>query len=198
MSIVVVVRKDKRIAMAADTMSACGSHRDAPDNVETRKIRRLGSAVMGTTGWALMDNVLEDMLAAKRPPRLNSKGAIFKFYLKLWRELHERYTLVNDQSEDKSTPYGDIDGQFLVAHRNGIYAVASNLTVCELKKYYAIGGGSDYAFGALYNLYDSELDAREVAIQAVRTAINFDLYCGGSIDVLEVPCAPAKRRGAKR
>lgn len=186
MSIVVAVKKDKRIVLAADTLSSCGSHRDAPDNVVTHKIRKIGQALMGTTGWALFDNILDDMLAGKRTPRLNDKASIFRFFLKVWHELGEKYTLVNEQSEDKHTPFGDVDGQFLVANRKGLYTVASNLTVSELKKYYAIGGGADYAFGALYNLYDSKKDAKEIAVQAVRTAINFDVYCGGEIDVFEL------------
>ncbi len=186
MSIVVAVQKGRRIVMASDSLSSCGSHKDLPDNAVCTKIRRVGNALIGVTGWSLYENILNDLLASGRTPRLTNKESIFKFCLRLWRVLHDKYSLVNDQSTDKQTPFGDIDAQLLVANKHGIFSVASNLTVSEFKKYYAIGSGSDYAFGALHCLYDTERNPGKIAEKAVETGIQFDSYCGGKIDLFEI------------
>ena len=186
MSIVVAVKKGRRIIMAADQLISCGTHREPPDNAATSKIRRVGSALLGSTGWSLYDNIFDDFLGGKRPPRLSDKQSIFKFFLKLWRAMHERYSLVNDQPHEKESPFGDLDASFIVANRRGIFVVYSNMSVCEFKKYYAIGGGADYAFGAMYNLYGAQRDPKKIAVQAVKTGIEFDVHCGGDVDVHEI------------
>ncbi|MCZ7649178.1 MAG: hypothetical protein M5U26_28640 [Planctomycetota bacterium] len=187
MSIVVAVRKGKRIVMAADTLTTSGTHRHAPGNVATHKIRRVGRALVGATGWSLYDNLLDDHLGSKRPPALGDKRAIFKFFVGFWHALRKKYNLVNDQPPEKDSPFGDLDATFLVANRRGIFAVFSNLTVMPVERYYAIGGGGDYAFGALHVLYERERDPKQIALQAVETAIEFDVHCGGEPEVFDVP-----------
>jgi ATP-dependent protease HslVU (ClpYQ) peptidase subunit len=44
-----------------------------------------------------------------------------------------------------------------------------------------------HARGALRVLYGELGDAREIAERAVRVGIGFDVYCGGRIDVAEIP-----------
>ena len=43
-----------------------------------------------------------------------------------------------------------------------------------------------YALGAMYQIYDQDADAAELARRAVETAIEFDIYCGGEIDLFDV------------
>ena len=186
MSIVLAVRKGKRIVVAADTLSCCGTHKDPPDNAVTTKIRRVGNAIIGITGWSLYENILTDMLQSAKPPRLTTRESIFKFSLTLWNQLKKRYNLVNEQSDDKYTPFGDMDAQFLIVTKKGIFSLASNLTVSEFRKYYAVGGGSDYAFGSLHSLYDAESNPKTIAEKAVQASIHFDAYCGGPIEYLEL------------
>ena len=55
------------------------------------------------------------------------------------------------------------------------------------RQYYAVGSGTAYALRAIFNLYPhDELDAEQVAVQSVKTAMAFDTGCGGDVDVLEV------------
>ena len=184
MSVIVAVAKAKRAVIACDTVSFCGSHRENPDNIINSKIRTIGSSLVGAAGWVLYENLFEHYLHGKRPPALKDEHAIFDFFLKFWRALRDRYTLVGEQSgKDRDGPFGDLDAEFLIANRHGLFAVDSNMTVLRIKKYYAIGSGSAYAFGTLTSLYDARSDPADIAAGAVRAAIQFDEGCGGDVEV---------------
>ena len=187
MSIVVAVKKGKEIAVAADTVTSCGSLRVESDNHRAIKIRKVGSALVGATGWGVYDNILDDFLAAKKRPALTTKQSIFSFFIAFWRELHERYPFVNDQCDSElRSPFADLDADFLIANPSGIYQVAADMSVTEFQKYYAIGSGSGPALGALYALYDSSRDAETLARKAVEAAVAFNVHCGGEIVVRKI------------
>jgi ATP-dependent HslUV protease, peptidase subunit HslV len=186
MSIVVGVRKQGRTWVAADTQSSFGSNRVPVENGGVTKLRRIGNAVVGTTGWGIYENILDDFLAEQKHPRLESRSDIFSFFLQLWKALHEHYPFVNDQSERDDSPFGNLDASFLVASSGGLYYVASDLSVTPFQQYSAVGSGADFSMGAAYILYASELGAEEIARRCVEAACAFNLYCGGSIEMLEV------------
>ncbi|MBD3240252.1 MAG: hypothetical protein GF331_06670 [Chitinivibrionales bacterium] len=184
MSIVVAVEKDGRVAMAADTQTSFGDVKVPPDNLRTCKINKLGSSYIGKTGWGLYDNIFSDFVDAKKAPSLLDETAIYTFFLRLWRRLHERYGFVNDQCRDKDSPFGDLDASFLITNKNGIFHVASDMSVTRFAKYYAIGDGNDFALGALYSLYNFDYDAETLAAKAVEAAMAFRIFCGGEIDTV--------------
>ena len=185
MSIVVAITKNNRTVMASDSMGLYGSQRVPTDNSKAIKVRQVGSSYLAMTGWSVYDNVIDDFIGDK-PPTFRDTREIFSFFMTLWRELHERYAFVNDQAVSKDSPFGDLDASFLIANAAGIFKVASDTNVSKFDKYYAIGSGSDYALGAIYPLYDGDHDASGLATVGVETAINFDAYCGGEIEVYEV------------
>jgi len=188
MSIVVAVSKGERTVMAADTQTSFGHEVLPPDNLTTTKVQRIGDALLGRTGWGIYDNILSDVLARGQPvPTLDDSSGIFGFFTQLWKVMHQRYAFVNDQSKRKDGPFGDLGGSFLVANAHGIFYVAPNLGVTRFEKYYAIGTGADYSLGAMHQLYDREQDPERIARSAVSTAITFNINCGGSVEVLEVP-----------
>jgi ATP-dependent protease HslVU (ClpYQ) peptidase subunit len=186
MSIVVAVSKNGQTVMAADTLNVFGQERVPVDNGRADKIRRVGAALLAVTGWSVYANILDDLLADRRSPALATDRQIFTFFLELWKQLHEKYPFVNDQPHEKDSPFGDLDASFLVANPTGIYKVSQDSSVCRFAKYYAIGSGCVYALGALHQIYDQDADAAQLARRAVETAIEFDIYCGGEIDVVEV------------
>ncbi len=187
MSIVVAVRKNGRTVVAADSLNVFGQERISADNSRAAKIKPLGGTLLAVTGWAVYANILDDFLTVHRPLGLNDEREIFTLFLDLWKQLRERYLVVNEQATNKDTPFGDFDASFLLANRNGIYKVSQDASVCRFDKYYAIGSGGVYALGALYQLYDHVDDPAELARRGVETAIEFDIYCGRPIDVIEVP-----------
>lgn len=187
MSIVVAVRKDERIVLAADTQSNFGSSRMTPDNHRAAKLHRVGTAWIGATGWGLYENLLQDHLAKRASVRLRDQRDIFTFFLGFWKALRKDYNLVNDQAvKDRESPFGDLDASFLVVNRQGIFCVESDLSVTRFERYFAIGSGGDFALGALHALAGTDLDAEELARRAVRAAIDLDSRCGGEIDVVRV------------
>lgn len=187
MSIVVAVVKNDKVVMAADSQSNFGHKVLPPDNQTTIKVRQVGDSLLGRAGWGVYDNILADLFDGAEPPPLVDAPAIFRFFMELWKRLHQRYAFVNDQSKRKDTPFGDLGGSFLVANRNGIFYVAPNLGVTRFAKYFAIGSGADFSLGALHQIYDRDGDAEAVARAAVETAVAFSTQCGGEIRVMEAP-----------
>lgn len=189
MSIVVAVRRNNRITMAADSLALFGEGMCIPEeNARAVKIIRIGEALLGGTGWAVYDDILDHHLQGAPPPSLDSRRAIYGFFIDLWKALRETYTLVNEQAASKDTPFGDLDASFLVASSGGLFKVSSDLGVTEFNRYHAIGSGAEYATGVLHALYEREPDDEALAMQACRTAIDLDANCGGSIDVMHVEC----------
>lgn len=187
MSIAVAVKKNDEIVMATDSQTIFGSSRVPFDNLNTEKIHEVGSALLATTGWGLYENILDDVLARSKNVRLTNRATIFRFFMRLWRDLHDTYSFVRDQCDkDDDSPFGNLDSSFLIANQAGIYHVGSDMSVTYFEKYYTIGSGADYSLGALHSLYSRRLDAASIASQAVDAAVAFDVHCGGDIDLRRV------------
>lgn len=187
MSIILAIRKDNRVVMAADTLTSFGDSERVPqENGRTAKIGRIGDSLVGGAGWAVYDDILNDYLTGRPTPDLGGARQIFRFFLEFWRVLHEQYTFVNDQAINRETPFGDLDSTFLIANETGIFTVASDLGVTPLDRYYAIGSGAEFAMGVLYTMYERSDDIVAVATDAVNAAIAMNLQCDGDVDVLKL------------
>ena len=91
MSIIVAIRKEHRIVMAADTLTTFGDSEVMPqDNARTPKVGRIGDSLIGGAGWAVYDDILNDFLATRPTPDLTSSRKIFTFFLEFWRALHDQ------------------------------------------------------------------------------------------------------------
>ena len=199
MSIAVAVRKNARIVLATDSQTNLGSERVPAGNLSGPKFMRIGNSYMAATGWTLYSNILADSLGRRRTtPRLDSEVNIFKFFTRLWEELHERYNFVKDQADDADSPFGSLDSTFLVVCAHGIFGVASDLSVLRYERYFAIGSGAPVALGAAHALYESEHDAETIARNAAHAAVDHDVYCGHPIHVATVRerAARPRKRGA--
>ena len=195
MSIAVAVRKDSRIVLATDSQTNLGSERVPASNLSGPKFMPIGDAYMAATGWTLYSNILADVLGRRRAvPRLDGEASIFKFFTRLWEDLHERYNFVKDQADDADSPFGSLDSTFLVVCARGIFGVASDLSVLHYERYFAIGSGAPVAIGAVHALYDSECDAEAIAHSAVLAAIDHDVYCGPPVHVATVRERAARTR----
>ena len=195
MSIAVAVRKDARIVLATDSQTNLGSERVPAANLSGAKFMQIGEAYMAATGWTLYSNILADVLGRRRAmPRLDGEVNIFKFFTRLWEELHERYNFVKDQADDADSPFGSLDSTFLVVCTQGIFGVASDLSVLRYERYFAIGSGAPIALGAVHALYESERDAEAIARDAASAAIDHDVYCGHPVHVVTVRERVARTR----
>ena len=79
MSIAVVVKKDNKVVIGADTLQCFDSNMADIDNLYETKLRRIGPAILAGSGWGLYDNILDDYLKGKKPVRLSTKQQVFCF-----------------------------------------------------------------------------------------------------------------------
>lgn len=187
MSIIVAVSKRGRTVVAADSLYLTGSHKDyAADLVGRSKVSRVGSSLIGMTGWSIYQNIFDHYVGGRRPSSLKDEAAIFDFFLKFWRTLRQRYPFVKEQRDGADSPFSDLDSSFIVANRHGVFDIHGNLTVWRHKEYCAIGSGSPYAYGALHVTYDQPGGTKDIAVGAVEAAVRFDDGCGGPIETFTV------------
>lgn len=184
MSVIAAVRKGSQIVIASDTQDNFGDLRPPAENHYALKLREVAGAIVGSSGWALYDDILGHYASKSKTLRLHSRVEIFEFFLKFWKTLHRTYPFVNDQSgkDGNDSPFATLDSTFLVASPRGIFLVSPNMSVSEFHQYYAIGSGGDYAIGAMHALYDDVDSPKILAERAVRAAMAYDVYCGGRIE----------------
>jgi ATP-dependent HslUV protease, peptidase subunit HslV len=185
MTVVVAVRKDGRTVLAADSLVNFGGQRYPPENCETHKILRVGSSLFAWAGWSLYAEMLRAFLLEHPAPKLSGEVEVFRFFVDFWRSSRENFAMIRDATNSNS-PFADLDSVFLIANRHGIFRVAANMDVTRFEQYAAVGSGAEYALGALRVLYDAELDAAQLARRAVEIGIDFNIYCGGTVDLQEV------------
>lgn len=174
MTTVTVVKKDGRIAIAADTLTKWGGGKESADYVANHeKIIRVGESYIAITGSATFKLILADYFASQdEPPSLASVASIFGVWNALHGALKEHYYLQTgeDKEEDLESSRMDV----LIANPRGIFGVAAHRTVQEFSRFYAYGSGSPYALGAMYAAYRSPaLDAEAIARLGVRAAAEF-------------------------
>jgi ATP-dependent protease HslVU (ClpYQ) peptidase subunit len=141
--------------------------------------------MIGATGLSVYYNILDDYLGSGPKPELKDERSVFKFFVKFWKDLHDRYHFVNDQSDtDSPSPFADLDAEFLVVSSQGLFRVRQILSVSRFDEFCVIGSGSSYAEGSLRILLSSDrVCAREAARRAVEVAVEFDGGSGGLIEV---------------
>ncbi len=200
MSVAVAVQKDGVVVLACDSQTSFGAERVPPENRVEVKYLKVGNAYVASTGWTLYTNILRDVLKRRRSvPRLDSEDSIFRFFNDLWRQLHERYSFVNDQADDSDgSPFGNLDSSFIVVSPQGLFSVSTDLSVARFDRYFAIGSGAPVALGALHALYDRRGAAETIAKAAVSAAISHDIYCGSPINAVSLRATARKGNARKR
>ena len=192
MTTVTVVRKEGRIAIAADTLTKWGGGKESADYVVNHeKIIRVGDSYVAITGSATFKLILADYFASlDEPPQLDSVASIFGVWNTLHGALKEHYYLQagEDKEEDLESSRMDV----LIASPHGIFGVAAHRTVQAFSKFYAYGSGSPYALGAMYAAYRApSLDAEAVARLGVMAAAEFHDETGLPIQSFVMDLNPA-------
>lgn len=169
MSTVVVVKKGGKVSIAADSLTSFGDLRMGADyEAGHDKILVHGDAYLGIVGSAAHQLVMESILKQDEiKVDFSSRLGVFETFRLLHPVLKDRYFL-NAKDEDND-PYESTQIDALIACPHGIFGVHSLREVCEYKKFWAIGSGSEYALGAMFALYD-RLDTAEAIARAGVTA----------------------------
>jgi ATP-dependent protease HslVU (ClpYQ) peptidase subunit len=195
MTTIVVVRKDRSIAIAADTMTKWGSGKETAEYVVNHgKLLQVGDTWLGLTGSATFKTILRDYFSRpKARARFDTPLEIFRTWQALHAALKADYQLLATGHDDEPLESTRFDA--LIANRHGIFGVVAHRTVQEFSRYYAFGSGSNYAMGALHALYgDRGIDAESLARRAVETAAEFDDATGLPVDAQHIRLAAPRKR----
>lgn len=184
MTILVAVKRNGRVFLGADRITTFGNEYHT-DLVGGQKIIKLTNAYLATSGYVLLDNVIEHLVMTNHKMMDNpfaNRADVFSFFLELYSELKKAYTLV-DTGKDT---YAGIYNVFFVVTPTAIYGISNNLSVSEYPDYAAKGAGSDYSLGCLYALYETIEDGHELVRAALEAACHFSVYCKEPLDIIEV------------
>ena len=174
MSTIVVVKKNGKACMAADSLTTFGDLRmGAGYDVSHDKIQSYGSGFFGIVGSAAHALVMESVLKNNKVKiDFSDRMAIFETFRQLHPVLKDKYFL-NAKDEDDD-PYEASHIDALICNPNGIFGIYSLREVSEYTKYWAIGSGSEFALGAMHALYDRLDSAEEIAKAGVEAGAEFN------------------------
>jgi ATP-dependent protease HslVU (ClpYQ) peptidase subunit len=195
MTILVAVKKFGRVFMGADRIVTFGTEYFT-DLADGSKIMKLKHAYLATSGYSLLDNIIEHLHETNHKMMSNTfknRAQVFSFFLELYAELKKSYTLV-DSGKDT---YAAIYNNFMVVTPQHIYGVANNLSVSQYERFACLGAGSDYSLGCLYGLFDTIDDGFELCRIGLEAACHFSVYCKEPLDVIEVKASDFGTRPAR-
>jgi ATP-dependent protease HslVU (ClpYQ) peptidase subunit len=170
---IVVVKKNREIAIASDALVTFGETR-LPHGYETNeKIFKINDSYIGLAGSTAHFAVLAEALRhLGEECRLASRLEIFNTFQRLHPVLKDRFFL-NPKEED-GDPYESSQITALIANTSGIYGVYSYREVFSFDRFWGIGSGRNFALGAMYACYDRTASARRIAELGVKAGAEFD------------------------
>ena len=179
MSTITVVKKDGWAAIAADTLTTCGTGQEtAKYIVNHSKIIQVGESYLAVCGPASAQNALQDYFSKHTHEMcFESVGALFSIWLGVHESLKEQYFLITGKDEEDSFESSEID--VLIVNSHGIFGIDRHRAAQEYGSFYATGGGSRFATGAMYAVYeDKNRSAEEIARLGVEAAAEFHSATG--------------------
>ncbi len=188
MSTIVVVKKNGKACIAADSLTTFGDLRmgSAYDR-DYDKLQAYKDGFFGIVGSAAHALVMESVLADKKVEiDFSSRLGVFETFRALHPILKENYFLNSKDEEDD--PYEATHIDALICNPNGIFGVYSLREVSEYHKFWAIGSGSEFALGAMYALYDRLDSAEDIARAGVEAGAEFNVASGlpVSLQIIEL------------
>ena len=179
MTTIVIVEKQNRIAIAADSQTTFGDDQllGAENDVFCDKIFRHGDSFLAVSGSAAHDLVLKEALKNVKPVELYGREAIFHTFCKIHPKLKEKFFLRPEEEEDD--PYESSQMMVAVANPSGIFGVYPMREVYQFKRFWAIGSGRQYAMGAMNALYGcDDCSVEDLAEAGVQAGAAFDVNTG--------------------
>ncbi len=174
MSTIVIVRKQQRACIAADSLTSFGDTKQSAEFVANAdKILEFQGQYLGIVGSAAHQLVMQSLLQRHADAiDLSGQLAIFETLNRIHPILKEEYFL-NAKDEDEDDYETSRIDALLLTHR-GIYGLYALREVDEYTKFWAIGSGSEFALGAMHAVYDSLDSAEAIAEVGIRAGAAFD------------------------
>ncbi|WP_018149778.1 hypothetical protein [Leeia oryzae] len=174
MTTIVVVRKHNQVVIAADSQSTFGDTRISSGfDAAWNKIFNIKQNLIGISGSAAHDLVMQQLLRKQKALNLSSRAEIFDTFRKLHPKLKDDFFL--NPKEEEDDPYESNHMSMLIANGHGIFGVFSMREVYEYTRFWAIGSGRDFAIGAMHAMYDKLDTAEEIARVGIEAGCTFDI-----------------------
>lgn len=162
---VVAVRKEKsKITIGADSIRISGWGTQEKDKL-AKLFRVSEDMVLGAVGNCATSSLFRDFIENHLPKMNDEYG---------WTLLMREFA--GYLGEVKSAPKFE-DSVFIVVYRGKIFFLGGYF-VREIKDYYAIGAGADYALAALYLGASVE--------KAIKAACHLSIFCEEPVNVVEI------------
>jgi ATP-dependent HslUV protease subunit HslV len=186
MTTLTVVRKNGAVAIAADGLTTFGDTRlPAEYKRDHDKILHLADSWIGVCGSSAHHLVLVSAFRELGDVHLRSRAEVFDTFRRLHPVLKEHAFL--NPKEDDDDPYESSQITCLIANATGIYGVYSYREVFAYDRFWSAGSGRNFALGAMFTAYKSQLSAEDVARIGVRAGMEFDTSSAGPITAYAVP-----------
>lgn len=134
MSVVAARIYDDHIAVAADSIMVNGYSKTA--SLRFTKLERINDMIVGCCGTAEEGALMWHYMRTHRPDKADEKS-ILDFFVE-FKEWRTKFT------------FADATNDYLMAFDGKLFYIGGDLLVTEVKEYYAIGAGEDFANTALY------------------------------------------------
>ncbi len=174
MTTIVVVKKNGKACIGADTLTGWGSLKQKDAYVTNNsKILCIAENYFGLTGTLSHELVLSSYFSnPKQRYSFKNKQEIFESWRQLHQVLKEDYHL--NPHDEKDDPYESSQILSLLANPYGIFGIYPMRSVVEFTKFWAAGSGMEYALGALHSNYDRFESVEDIARSAIEAAAEFD------------------------
>ena len=190
MTTVVVVKKNKQIVIAAESLVTFGdtrlNHRFEANTKIFKFETATGSTYIGMAGTVAHFPALRKAINAlpKVDRKFGSKDEVFDTFLKLHPVLKDTYFL--QTKEEDNDPYESSQFSVVIANQTGIYGLYSYREVFEFKEFWGIGSGRGFALGAMHATFNKAKTAREIAQAGILAGCEFDKNSGGAMDLYTI------------
>lgn len=163
MSVVAVRKTDKKIKIAADSISVCGWTR-MEKTIKKAKLFKVNGIIAGGVGLASENLLLENFCLTHQPHEATERE-VLNFFI-------EFNNYLKDLGLSKYT------NAFILCFRGKAFLIYEDMYVNEINEYAAIGAGEDFALAALYLGHSAK--------EAVKTACELSAFVAEPIVEFEM------------
>ena len=155
MSVVIAIKKNDRIYMAADTQTSCGDRKVTYYNEDNRKIHCFENGILlGHTGSVHNWQILcahPEYFTVPEDGEMNKKYVVHSIIPKIFKCYRD-----NNMCEKEENAPDRIGDSYLLAYKDKMFLIESAFDVKVIEHYAEIGSGGDLTLAGLM-----ELDAED-------------------------------------
>lgn len=163
MSVVAVRKTDRKIKIAADSISVCGWTR-MEKTIKKAKLFKVNGIIAGGVGLASENLLLENFCLTHQPHEATERE-VLNFFI-------EFNNYLKDLGLSKYT------NAFILCFKGKAFLIYEDMYVNEINEYAAIGAGEDFALAALYLGHSAK--------EAVKTACELSAFVAEPIVEFEM------------